>query len=128
MKTLQATGWPAWLRSAWPHLQKLQVNGRDQSWYSLPSFPLETVYDLILVDGPPSSSTDPLARLPALHQLHQLIGERTVPILDDANREWETEVARRWQQDFPELKFKKLSTGRGLLVVAKYPDIFDLLP
>jgi predicted O-methyltransferase YrrM len=109
-------------------LVEVQVNGDRRSWYCLPKFPWGTIYDLILVDGPPSSSTDPLARLPALPQLRHVMGENTLLILDDADREWESEVIKCWQRGFPELKFKRVSTPRGMLIVTKSAtELVDLL-
>jgi predicted O-methyltransferase YrrM len=109
-------------------LTTVQVAGEAFQWYQLPKFVDGASYDLILVDGPPSSSTNPLARLPALYELHHLMSEKSVLIMDDADREWETAVGNRWQQDFPDMHFRKVRIGRGLLVGSTSKDVFELLP
>lgn len=109
-------------------LEKIDVRGEIFTWYCLPNFePGETV-DFIIVDGPPAWQGDDLARLPALYQLRGAMNANTVVVLDDANRGWETEVARRWRRDFPDLRFQKIDVGRGLLVVSESTMVFDLLP
>jgi predicted O-methyltransferase YrrM len=96
-------------------------------WYGLPPFPAGPPYDLIIVDGPPASPARPHARLPALYKLRHVMGDRTVLVLDDVNRDWEAEVASRWERDFPDLRFRRLGVGEGLLIVSQSSEVFDLL-
>lgn len=104
----------------------VQVGAEVLPWYELPD--LAPAYDLIVVDGPPSWTGDGGARLPALYRLKPWMKGKTVLLLDDANRGWETEVARQWRRDFPDLHFRTVDVGRGLLVVSASAEVFDLLP
>jgi len=54
--------------------------------------------DLLLVDGP--KSTTNLARFPALHFFDDYVDDRSLVILDDANRPQEQAVLSQWQKDF----------------------------
>ncbi len=56
---------------------------------------LKHKYDLVLVDGPPS--VQKLNRYPALPYLHGKLAERFSFYLDDAQRQGETQVVKRWE-------------------------------
>lgn len=105
-----------------------EAGGRKSDWYDISSLPPDARFDLIVVDGPPSWRGDELARLPALYHLKPYLSESGVLVLDDAARGGEREVARRWQQDFPELHFRMVDVGRGVFVVAVQAASLDLLP
>lgn len=109
-------------------LVAIEVQGQKHQWYPIDPLPAGETYDFIIVDGPPSWHGDGLARLPTLYQLSPSMTEKSVLVLDDAHREWESEVAKRWQRDFPHLHFRKVDIGRGLLVVSASKSVFDLLP
>jgi hypothetical protein len=50
---------------------------------------------LLIVDGPPGANQH-LARLPAVPLLHEFMRVRATVLLDDANRDDEREIVRRW--------------------------------
>jgi predicted O-methyltransferase YrrM len=108
-------------------LESTDLRNETVVWYSLPPFPAGLVYDLIIVDGPPASREKPHARLPALYRLRHLMGSKSVLVLDDVNRDWEAHVASRWERDFPDLRFRRLGVGEGLLIVSQSSEVFDLL-
>jgi hypothetical protein len=66
-------------------------------WYSLENLP-DTVREinLLVVDGPPHDSS-PLARLPALPALSSRLSADATSVLDDAARDAEKEIVRRWR-------------------------------
>jgi hypothetical protein len=49
-------------------------------------------------------------------------------VLDDAARQGERDIGDQWRRDFPDLHFKLVSVGRGLLVAAVQREALDLLP
>ena len=51
-----------------------------------------------------------------------------VLVLDDAGRGGESEIARQWQRDFPDLHFRMVGVGRGLFVASVQKSTLDLLP
>jgi predicted O-methyltransferase YrrM len=109
-------------------LVPVSAGGRQSQWYDISSLDADSRFDLIIVDGPPAWRGDTLARLPALYQLRRHLSDDGVMVLDDAGRGGETEVAKRWQQDFPELHYRMVGVGRGLFVASVRPSSLDLLP
>jgi predicted O-methyltransferase YrrM len=109
-------------------LVEVSSGGRRAPWYDLSSTDRQARYDLILVDGPPAWKGDPLARLPALYELKDQLSDKGVLLLDDAARPGESEIARQWQRDFPDLHFRKIKIGRGLFAVSVTAAALDLLP
>jgi predicted O-methyltransferase YrrM len=109
-------------------LAEIAAGGRHAPWYDLSGADRQARYDLILVDGPPAWKGDPLARLPALYELKNQLSDKGVLLLDDAARPGESEIARQWQRDCPDLHFRKVGIGRGLLAVSVTPAALDMLP
>jgi predicted O-methyltransferase YrrM len=125
---LAGHGLTAYARVKTAQLSAVRVRGAEHSWYGLPSFEPGTAYDFIIVDGPPSWQGQRMARLPALYCLKTLMTPTSVLLLDDAERESERAIAELWQEDFKELFFRRVSIGRGLLVVSASSMVFELLP
>jgi len=83
-------------------LVKSEVLGHETRWYDLPSaadLGVDQV-DLVLVDGPPSTS-GPLARLAAAPRLWDVLAEDAEIFLDDANRPEEKEIQEIWCRELP---------------------------
>lgn len=109
-------------------LVAVNAGGRQSQWYDISSLDADARFDLIIVDGPPAWRGDALARLPALYQLRRHLSDNGVLVLDDAGRGGETEVAQRWQKDFPDLHYRMVGVGRGLFVASVRQSSLDLLP
>lgn len=78
---------------------------RFSSQHSLPWYDtnildmhLKGQYDLVLVDGPPS--TEKLNRYPALPYLHKKLSDCFSFYLDDAHREGETLILKKWESEY----------------------------
>jgi predicted O-methyltransferase YrrM len=82
-------------------------------WYREESIPrdLEPI-DVLIVDGPPEAVA-PLARFPALPRLSSRLANTALIILDDANRDDETEIVKRWLQMFPMLRYTDGGCEKG---------------
>ena len=65
-------------------------------WYDSSAIDPEAAIDFLLVDGPPGT-TAPLARLPASLLFGQMT-EGAFVVLDDADRDDEQEIVRRWSE------------------------------
>lgn len=109
-------------------LVDVTAGGRRAPWYDLAGIAESDRFDLVIVDGPPAWKGDRLARLPALYQLRRHLSDNGVLVLDDAARGGESEIARQWQRDFPDLHFRMVGVGRGLFVVSLRKSTLDLLP
>jgi hypothetical protein len=66
------------------------------TWYS-PKVPLPGHFDLVVCDGPPSDTHG--GRYGMLPVMRERIDERTMILLDDAERPSEHQVLRQWQAD-----------------------------
>lgn len=89
------------------------------NWYSLKNLPenLPPV-NLLVIDGPPRIS-NPLARLPAMQLLYPYLSPSASVFLDDADREDEQEIVRRWQAMFPEFKLERPDAEKGCAILFK---------
>lgn len=109
-------------------LVPVETSGRAGHWYDVSFLDEGRRFDLIFVDGPPAWRGDAQARMPALHRLRRHLSDRGVLVLDDAARSGERAIAQQWRQAFPDLHFRHVPVGRGLLVVSAVKDTLDLLP
>lgn len=69
----------------------------DFTWYDPPIATLPGRIHLVICDGPPSDT--PGGRYGMLPRLHDRLTSNTVLLLDDAERDTETEVLRRWHTE-----------------------------
>jgi hypothetical protein len=96
---------------------------RDQPqgapWYALDALPehLPPV-DLLVIDGPPAS-TGTHARYPALPRLIGRLAPECSIWLDDAGRDDELQVLKRWRDEFPEWKQEQFACEKGLCVLRR---------
>jgi predicted O-methyltransferase YrrM len=74
--------------------------------------------DLLVVDGPPGP-LQPMSRYPAVPLLLPYMSEHCTVILDDANRDEEQEIARRWTQENPEFNLSLIREGHGLAILTR---------
>ncbi len=126
--TLEQEGLGAFAEVRVAPLVEIASGGRRAPWYDLGGLDKDARFDLIVVDGPPAWKGDRLARLPALYELRRHLSDNGVLVLDDAARGGESEIARQWQRDFPDLYFRMVAVGRGLFVVSLQKSTLDLLP
>ena len=95
-------------------LVEQSFNGRRVEWYDLA--PIRSALgddsiDLLIVDGPPSTSR--LARWPALAALGQRLRPGGVIMLDDGRARNEAAIARRWAIEHPDLELYWQDTVKG---------------
>lgn len=95
-------------------LQPYQVLDTSMLWYSLDAVADVISVDLMLVDGPPKA-TQAYARLPAVPLLRDRLHPGTLVLLDDAKREEEEVIAKRWHEALPRSELAiDLTFARGL--------------
>ena len=90
-----------------------QLNGDEYQWYSLKSMHMRDI-DLLVIDGPPGK-LQRYSRYPAVPLLYDFLNKGCTIFLDDAAREDEQEIARRWQSDYKKLKGSYIDNQRGCM-------------
>lgn len=88
------------------------INARQWLWYDLSKLPTDTLYDMLVIDGPPVT-TQSHARYPALPLMRALMRDSAVILLDDAEREQEREILAMWTREFTDLTVSRLAAEKG---------------
>jgi len=68
------------------------------SWYSPPLAEMPSDFGLVLCDGPPGTTHG--GRYGLLPTMHEKLAPDCVVLLDDATREGEHEIMKRWSEEF----------------------------
>lgn len=101
------------------HCPLVRYESLDKLWYGgLAEKLTDRKIDLLIIDGPPAS-LQPMSRYPALPLLLPYMSEHCTVILDDANRDEEQEIARRWAQENPEFNLSLIREGHGLAILTR---------
>ncbi|MFU8861180.1 MAG: O-methyltransferase [Cyclonatronaceae bacterium] len=103
-------------------LKECTINGSSHLWYDLKVLDDIPVIDMLVVDGPPHK-TQLHARFPALPLLMSKLAKNAVIILDDASREQETEIVRRWITEYPEFVIEFIPSDKGLCILTRTSDV-----
>ncbi len=112
---LAERGLSEWAEIVHAPLADVDIDGTTWRWYDPAAIP-EGAIDLLLVDGPPGP-TGPMARYPAMPVLAKQLAPGAVIMLDDANREEERAIGKRWRVEFDGYSAKVLKTDCGTLVL-----------
>ena len=83
-------------------LVKHRIGDKDWLWYDVSGLP-DMGVDLMVVDGPPFMIGE-LARYPAGPVIFPRLTPGAAVYLDDADREPETEIVKRWAAEFPDFQ------------------------
>lgn len=117
---LSAHGLQQWATVLDAPLREHVIGGESWQWYGTDSLRGRAI-DLLLVDGPPAE-TGRLARYPAGPLLFPQLAPGAAVLLDDADRDEEREIARRWRAEFPRLVQQTLALERGCILFSKAAD------
>ena len=98
-------------------LQDVQLNNTSFQWYSLNNLP-ELKIDMLVIDGPPGF-LQKHSRYPALPMLNEILGKHSAVFLDDAAREDEQELVRRWLKAYPEFQAEYIENERGCFILQR---------
>jgi len=96
-------------------LRTVELQEGPWQWYDLSGAQIPDSIDLMVVDGPPAI-IQPLSRYPALPLLRSRLTPGACIILDDAARDDELEVARRWMDQFTDLTYEPVPAENGALL------------
>jgi len=86
-------------------------------WYAVEQLPKEKI-DLLVIDGPPGF-IQKHSRYPALPLLYEQLAEQCIIFLDDAAREDEKAIVKRWLKKYPELQFEYVDNERGCSILKR---------
>ena len=96
-------------------LTRQQFDGKDFNWYQIPE-QLRHIgqIDMLTVDGPPQTiDSTMLARYPALPAFVAQLSRQALIFVDDAKRDTEQEMIKKWLQQYPGWKSKMIDTIPG---------------
>jgi len=97
----------------------LTLAGTATPWYAIDAIPRDLgSVDLLVIDGPPLS-VGPLARYPALPKLIGFLSRSATIIVDDADREDEQAMLRKWRDEFPHFSQTTLTCEKGCVVLKR---------
>lgn len=98
-------------------IHELESYPQGYKWYAKSTFKGIVKIDLLIIDGPPSS-TNPDARYPALEHLIPLLSPKATIILDDVFREEERRLVDAIVAALPGHTLKILSHEKGTAVIS----------
>ncbi len=102
-------------------LTRQQFDGKNFDWYQVPEQlrHIEQI-DMLTVDGPPQTTdATVLARYPALPAFADQLSEHAVIYIDDAKRDTEKEMVKKWLQQYPGWKSRMIDTIPGTCFLEK---------
>ncbi len=98
-------------------LKMVVLNDDNFQWYDLENLP-ELEIDLLIIDGPPGF-IQKYSRYPALPLLSKQLAKDCVVFLDDAARDDEQEMVRRWLKVYPEFHADYIANERGCSILKR---------
>ncbi len=98
-------------------IHELETYPGGYNWYAKSTYKGLSKIDLLVIDGPPSS-TNPDARYPAFEHLITLLSPKATVILDDVYRDEERKLADAITQALPNHVLTILSHEKGTAVIS----------
>jgi predicted O-methyltransferase YrrM len=98
-------------------IHELETYSRGYKWYARSTLKGLAKIDLLVIDGPPSS-TNSDARYPALEHLVPLLSPKATVILDDVYRDEERKLADAIAKALPSHVMTILSHEKGTAVIS----------
>ncbi|MBE9568262.1 MAG: class I SAM-dependent methyltransferase [Proteobacteria bacterium] len=98
-------------------LKTVHVDDEEFQWYDLDGFP-DVEIDMLVIDGPPGF-IQKQSRYPALPLLRDRLAQHCVVYLDDAAREDEQVLVKRWLELCPEFELEYLDNERGCSILRR---------
>lgn len=98
-------------------LKTVQLAGDGFQWYDFGSLP-DIEIDLLVIDGPPGF-IQKNSRYPALPLLKNKLAKKCVIYLDDAARDDEKELVKRWLDECPEFYADYIDNERGCAILKR---------
>ncbi len=99
-------------------LQNQVFEGEERIWYAINPGILPDSIDLLVIDGPPASIRSDI-RYPSLPFFFDRLSDCAVVLLDDAAREGEKDMVRRWTERWPCFTAEFVDTEKGAVILRK---------
>lgn len=94
-------------------LEPVRLQGEQFRWYGRDWLhALDRTIDLLVVDGPPATSSV-RAREPAMHVLYEHLSADATVLLDDADRVDEAAILAAWTERWPQFSLEMLPFEKG---------------
>lgn len=116
---LQRYGLDAYADIIHAPLETVVTGGEEYLWYRLDELDAGAI-DMMVIDGPPGFIQQ-RSRYPALPLLSKNCSQGCHIFLDDASRDDEREIVRRWQQEHPAMTMRFIDNERGCVVFEPAP-------
>jgi len=102
-------------------LEPATLGSWSGQWYAIKYLPPGLRCNLLVIDGPPWF-VSPMARYPAVPMLHKLLEDDATIFLDDAARDDEVSIVKRWLMEFEDLKQIDVpACEKGCVALRKLP-------
>ena len=98
-------------------LKDVMLSAGKFQWYDFADLPHVEI-DLLVIDGPPGY-LQKQSRYPALPLLKNKLAKNCVLFLDDAARDDEQALVRRWRKECPEFLFEYIENERGCAILKR---------
>ena len=98
-------------------LQNSQIEDELFQWYERGNLSVKEI-DLLVIDGPPGF-IQKHSRYPALPLLYSQLANNCVIFLDDAARDDEQEIVKRWLKLYPEFQSEYIDNERGCFILKR---------
>lgn len=96
------------------------LHGQRRPWYDVDALMDLREIDIVFVDGPGVAGSDDV-RFPSMPVFWDRLRVGGLLVMDDAAREGERAMARRWQAQFDDADFEFKALRKGALFVRKLP-------
>jgi predicted O-methyltransferase YrrM len=118
VKNIDNHGLGSWAVVHESPLEKQVLHGNEYPWYRIDDVNIPESIGLLVVDGPPTAMGTEI-RYPALPFFFERLTPNAVVLLDDAARPGETEIVKRWLEEFPCFEKEYVDTEKGAIVLRK---------
>ena len=98
-------------------LESVMLHDEVYQWYDLLELPAIKI-DMLVIDGPPGF-IQKHSRYPALPLLHDRLSAECVIFLDDAARDDEQALVKRWLHEYPEFHLEYIDNERGCAILKR---------
>ena len=103
-------------------VKDVKIGNDNWSWYDIRELNYQEPFDMLLIDGPSPNEDQKLVRYPALPLLKSYLREGASILLDDAFREDEKMVVRKWLENDDTLTKRYISTEKGMCILTVGKD------
>jgi predicted O-methyltransferase YrrM len=98
-------------------LESVMLHDEVYQWYDLQELATDKI-DMLVIDGPPGFFQKH-SRYPALPLLHDRLSKECVIFLDDAARDDEQTLVKRWLREYPEFHLEYIENERGCAILKR---------